>query len=678
MVVLSSVAREQVQPPCHSPARTVSTPHGRAKAPGRFAGRFGPAAGSRWGNVARGLVATVLILCNVPAPTAAAGQPAATISVSTPPAPENAIRLFSSLRDAVRALDAASLADARERQGRLVASAVIVRLDGRIVGRGADASDDGFTLRRAAAAALAEARERLPASNSAAADEERKAMAARLTISLELSGDLVPVTPATYAEADLMILRGLEGVGVRVGDTLRVVSPATMLASDMSPGDALVAAISAASGDPLLAVRTDPRAQPPAIAAAKAATFYKFPATQLAQLEPGGQPTFLFRGGKVVPQRDITVESLRRQADAHVDWLVRWDAVRRSSPPDWPMGTYLPARDAFEPAAASLAEFAVATYAMHRFIAVKAKFQQDPDAWRVVRPGAAAAAPLRFGVRRLEQQPLANADAGPMFGCLRSLVAMAPYENVGVPPGVAPPEVLAHDASLATLHTASGGWSDQVPPTTRAFAAFVLARRATLVPQEPGRDTRIAGARAAVRSIFRETRPEMLVMHMPWLGWAELLLSEGGEVPAAPALRDMRDLVWKFQLTDEDAGAEGPDLVGGIVFTSSSELLPTSQSLRPLAFLATMMGDARLTDASERPRQVATMLRSLRFVRQLAMDEAACHAAANPSMALYGVRAAAWDMRQSPEATSLALLTVCNALESLAATAPPKAADSGR
>jgi hypothetical protein len=140
----------------------------------------------------------------------------------------------------------------------------------------------------------------------------------------------------------------------------------------------------------------------------------------------------------------------------------------------------------------------------------------------------------------------------------------------------------------------------------------------------------------------------------------------------------MRDLVWKFQMTDEDAGAEGPDLVGGIVFTSSSELLPTSQSLRPLAFLATMMGDARLTDASERPMQVAKMLRSLRFVRQLAMDEAACHAAANPSMALYGVRAAAWDMRQSPEATSLALLTVCNALESLAATAPPKAADSGR
>lgn len=682
MVVLSSDVQGEVQPPCHSLARVVNAPARPATAPA--SPRHCVEASVRWcsSNASRLLLATMLIFCNVLAGRAAAqGQPpsaTAPAPASQPPEPENAIRLFASLRDAVHALDATGLASLVDRRDRLVATAVTLRLDGRVVGRGSDASHDGATLRRAAAAAIAEARDRLPVGNSAAAEAERRALAQRLTISLELGGDLVPVSPSTYAEADLMILRGIEGVGVRLGDVVRVVSPATMLVNAMSPGDALVAAISAASGDPLLAVRTDPRAQPPAIAAAKGATFYKFHAAHLAQLDPDGQPTFLFRGGKVVPQRDISVESLRRQADAHVDWLVRWDAARRSDPPDWPRGTYLPARDAYESAAASLAEFALVTHAIHRFIAVKAKFQEGPDAWRVVRPGAAAVAPLRFGVRRLEQQPLTGVDAGPMFGCLRSMVAMAPYQNVPVTPGVVPSEVLAHDASLAMLHTASSGWSEQVPPNVRAFAAFVLARRATLVPGEPGRDDRIAAARAAVRSIFRETRPEMLVMHMPWLGWAELMLAGEADVPAAPALRDMRDLVWKFQVTDEDAGAEGPDLVGGIVFTSSSELLPTSQSLRPLAFLATMMGDSRLTDPSERPMHVAKMLRSLRFVRQLAMDEAACHAAANPSMALMGVRAAAWDMRQSPESTALALLTVCNALESLAALTPPRSAEPAR
>jgi hypothetical protein len=64
--------------------------------------------------------------------------------------------------------------------------------------------------------------------------------------------------------------------------------------------------------------------------------------------------------------------------------------------PDWPRGTYLPALDAYEQSAASLAEFALVTHAIHRFIAVKAEFQDGPDAWRMVRPGAAAAAPLRF------------------------------------------------------------------------------------------------------------------------------------------------------------------------------------------------------------------------------------------------------------------------------------------
>lgn len=677
MVVLSSVASGEIQAPCHMPAREPAPAHAPARAPEAPRPPRRPFA--RWhpGNMARRLVATLVILCNAGLPAAAAGHPQAP-PASASPEPENVMRRFASLRAAVDALDAASVADAPEDRGRLLAASVTLRLDGRVVGRGNDAADDGATLRRAAAAAIAEARERLPVGNSAAAEAERKALSSRLTISLECSGDLVPVTPATYAEADLMILRGLEGVGVRIGESVRVVSPATMLVNGMSPGDALVAAISAASGDPLLAVRTDPRAQPPAIAAAKGATFYKFKAAHLVQFAPGGQPTFLFRGGKVVPSRDITVDSLRRQADDHVDWLLRWDASRRSDPPDWPRGTYFPARDAYEPAAASLAEYAVATYAIHRFIAVKARFQEGADPWRIVRPGAAAAAPLRFGPRRLEQQPLTNVDAGPMFGCLRSLVAMAPYEHLPVTPGMTPPEVSAHDASLAMLYTASSGWSEAVPANTRAFAAFVLARRATLVPGEPGRDDRVASARAAVRSIFRDTRPEMLVMHMPWLGWAELLLAGQGEVPAAPALRDMRDLIWKFQLTDEDAGEEGPDLVGGIVFTSSAELLPTSQSLRPLAFLATMMGDARLTDAAERPMQVARMLRSLRFVRQLAMDEPAAYAAANPETAMWGVRAAAWDMRQSPEATSLALLTVCNTLDGLRAMTPPTAAPTAR
>jgi hypothetical protein len=672
MVVLSSDAREVIQAPCQRLATVRGTPRSLAKAPAVPPAPCRDRHRWRLRIIARRLVATLLILCNAQASIAAAGEPPPAPAASSPPEPENAIRLFAALRGAVEALDASSLDEPADRRGRLVASAVTLRLDGRVVGRGHDAADDGATLRRAAAAAIAEARERLPVGNSAVAEAQRKALASRLAISLELAGDLVPISPTTYAEADQTVLRGIEGVGVRIGDVVRIVSPATMLVNGMSPGDALVAAISAASGDPLLAVRTDPRAQPPAIAAAKAATFYKFHVAHLAQLDSGGQPTFLFRGGKVVAQRDITVESLRRQADAHVDWLLRWDSVRRSASPDWPRGAYLPSRDAFEPADASLAEFAVATYAIHRFIAVKAKFQAGADPWRIVRPGADAAAPLRFGPRRLEQQPLANVDAGPMFGCLHALVAMSPYEHAPIEPGATPPEVAAQDASLAMLYSASAGWSEQVPPNTRAFAAFVLARRATLVPGEPGRDERMAVARAATRSIFRETRPELLVKHMPWLGWSELLLAGDGEVPAAPALRDMRDLIWKFQMTDEDAGEEGPDLVGGIVFTSSAELLPTSQSLRPLAFVSTMAGDLRLTDAHERPMQVARMLRSLRFVRQLAMDESACHAAANPSMAMWGVRASLWDMRQSPEATSLALLTVCNALESLEAIASAK------
>jgi hypothetical protein len=78
-----------------------------------------------------------------------------------------------------------------------------------------------------------------------------------------------------------------------------------------------------------------------------------------------------------------------------------------------------------------------------------------------------------------------------------------------------------------------------------------------------------------------------------------------------------------------------------------------------------MLGDRRLTDSPEIPMQTSKMLSALRYVRQLAMDDAAMFAASDPSMAAFGIRASVWDNRQAPEATGLALLTVCNTLESL-------------
>lgn len=605
-----------------------------------------------------------------------------------PPDPAQAMALFKRLEGWVRTGKIEAHPALIERAGRSVGTAVTLRFQGILIGRGVACSDDGLTFVNAARASLEEAARRLPKPLGLA--PETNAFVQQLSIQLELSGTLIPISPKTYGELDLQLQRGVEGIAIRYQGDLTAVFPASMIVNDTSPGMALAAAISTASGDPTLALRDNPQSQPPDFTRRTGATIYKFSTQTLAQPTAAQPPTFLFRGHKVISDTEITLPNLRAFAHNLAQYLLRWgSAVSRSpsSTANWPQGTYLPTRDSYAQPAASLAEFAVVTYALHRLMAVEARL--GPLA--AIDPASSTYSPLfditpRFNIARVEelrkaldtpqtQAQLRSQLTGPMASCLQALILMSPMEGVKPALRSLPAQLVALDPQLRTVFDPVTGWHEAIPEGARAFAAFVLAKRAMLMEDEsgPARET----ATQAVRSVFRETKPTMLVMHMPWLGWAELTLAEDAAgpvgatgtqrtaVPAAAALRDMRDLIEKFQLTESDAGVEGPDLVGGIVFTSSLQLLPSAHSLRPLAFLATMIGEPRLTDESEKMAHLAKLLSGLRFTRQLALDQSAAWCAVDAPTALWGIRASLWDTRQSPEATALALLAVCNTLDSL-------------
>lgn len=586
--------------------------------------------------------------------------------------------------------------DLLERSGLLVGSAVTLRYQGRIVGRGTACSDTGDTLVLATHAAITEALRRLPSPAGVATSPA--AFAPLLTISLELSGSFIPISPRTFSELDLQIQRGVEGVAARAPQGIHAMFPAGMLLNITAPADAMVAAISAASGDPTLAIKDNPKGQPPAISAHAGLVLYRFASTHLAQPRPGLAPIFLFRGGKPVQEQDITLQSMITFRDSLAGYLLRWDALAPAAtlapgpapgpaaPLHWPPGTLVPAKATYEPPVASLAEFAVVTLALHRYAARAlpgepslhaAQALQINDRFRYQRLAALdeildpQQTQPPSDQTRATPQAIIPKPAGPLAACLHALILMAPLE--GTPPArrEMPAPLPPLDEQLVSVYSQQEGWNTKVPENTRAFAAFVLAKRAMLIPGDPqGPPLRLA-AESAVRSIFRDTKPTMLVMHMPWLGWAETTLSPDTSqpLPAAAALRDMRDMVERFQLTHNDAGDEGPDLVGGIVFTTSSQLLPTSHSLRPLAFLATMIGDPRLTDPAEKLPHLARLLLGIRFARQLAFDQSCTWATPDPDRALWGIRTSTWDSRITPEATALALLSLCETIDSLQ-TAP--------
>ena len=82
-----------------------------------------------------------------------------------------------------------------------------------------------------------------------------------------------------------------------------------------------------------------------------------------------------------------------------------------------------------------------------------------------------------------------------------------------------------------------------------------------------------------------------------------------------------------------------------------------------------MMGDERLTPggavSGAVPGELVRLPEGLRFVTQLAMTGDALFLARRPEQAAWGVRASMWDPTLRLEASSMALLTVCESLESM-------------
>jgi hypothetical protein len=225
-------------------------------------------------------------------------------------------------------------------------------------------------------------------------------------------------------------------------------------------------------------------------------------------------------------------------------------------------------------------------------------------------------------------------------------------------------EVIERFAALGSVFDGERGWNDGVKPPMRAMVALALVRLEALAAAA-GEDKGVASthAEAAVRNLFRETPPKMLVMHMPYLGWAEMELSRGkGTVGASGALEQMRDEVLEHQLTAIDAGLEGEDLVGGIVFTNAVQPLPTWISCKAGVILGTMARDPRLTGPSAVTSQVVKVARLCRFVRQLAADDVVVSFMADPERSLWGIRASTWDGRQTLEAQAMGLLVVTEAI----------------
>lgn len=558
--------------------------------------------------------------------------------------------------------------------GRLLSRSVVV----------VDDANKGEVLRLATKAALIEAEPKLKLENDATRQARLLETAARVMVDVQIGGRQVPLAGETLDEIALRLNPGRDGVLARgVGDGAGgaggapgagagAVFPASMLSMNVSPGKACEIAVGMLGLPPLPLKELREKS---------GLEVYRFASRQVAQTEPGGPAVILFRGGRVVPLQEMNGQGLRDFGSAMSDHI-RSHMFRGSGPDAVPLGlrgSYNPLTDTYSPPVATPREQAVAALALARWSRVggvpaegasKAleTAREVLDQLTRVDPretdplasvtGAAAWVLADFEISRSHPADADSARSQRIaefrtraLGVLRAAVSVN-GENEGA------------DVGAGGTAGQQVVWSPGIAALERPLVACALARSADS-------DSVRAVAQAVVRSLLREAPAGELVASMPWLGWAEMALvsaDPAAPVPSAEALRQMRALCWSRQVTPE-ACADDPDMAGGIVFTSGASAgitagFPTWQSLRPLAFLATMLGDARLTGEEELQREVLSLVRTLRFARQLAVDQDVGHMMRDPSRALGGVRPALWDQTASLDATSMALLTVAEALTS--------------
>lgn len=521
---------------------------------------------------------------------------------------------------------------------------VTLRYGGRVVGRSVEIGGPD-SLERAARNVMKDAL-------GFFGEKGKPKNAARIAISLEAAGALIPYQPSSYDDTDLEIPAGIEGVGARAGEgdreRLRLVFPSMMLtfghgadrtvgSGGQSPGDALAACAANVLEDPAVGIRSDAGNDPAKLMRDRKVTFYRFEVTQLAQISPAEAPVFLFRQGKVFQERDVNVAAMKTWADGLATHLLSRVSIHDKGA--LVSGLYSPVSGACVPRAEiaeqALIGMALARAAQSGALTPDAAAKSLDAARAIVRDLSTADSEKR----KIESSPIASA------ALLLTVQALA----------IEAPE--AQNALASARREVRNVLEGPVrSPSVSALAAWAAAG-------VEGKPELLEAAKNAVPAIFRVAPVEKLAVAMPWIVLAVRSVEPEGEIASSAVLDQWRDLVFKFVMLPQDAGADGEDLVGGLVFTSSKAPLPSAQSLRVIAGLAAMLNDDRLTPPADRGKEIARLVPSLRFVRQLMSDEYTGTMFVDPLRAEWGVRNSMWDQRMSGEASAFALITLCEAIE---------------
>jgi len=529
------------------------------------------------------------------------------------------------------------------------AVSIVIRQGGRVIGRAAvgSAEPDPQLLWRAARMAMHRAGIELPTDREAGWEEERAEQIRTMTLSIELARQLVPVADSELDLPGLGRTPASVGIAVAKGNRIEPMSTGVMLMQGLDPVQAAQSLAVSISGDGAVALDSARELSDAGY------TIYRYTPVSIAQPGEGLGAEFLDRGGRVIQPSEINTRSIVQLGEGIAAHLraQRWAGIERYGL----MGTLDPISGKHTPMIASVFEQGIAAYALLDFGSLG-----ETPAHQLARQSG------RDILRDLAiDEPGEETMVGDLVGAAACSAAMGEID----------PSIMNNNEELKKLrdrciaemsraYVDGVGFHASVPDAARGLVAWGMVRASAM-------DARVDRALAirAVRSVFRDVPAGQLVSQMPFLGLAEVECADEGPIPAGVVLGEMRQLVWDHMLQPADLDSADRDLAGGIVFTSADRPLPSWHSLRPLAFIASMLGDERMTPGGitngQVPGEIGQLVQSLRFLRQLSATPPLTHLYPRQDEALWGVRASVWDQSMSIESSALGLMTVTETLRSL-------------
>lgn len=488
-------------------------------------------------------------------------------------------------------------------------ASVLLRLDGRIVGRGADPDGDDRAIRRAFGRALAQARgdgviRNLP-------EPWRSSPGRRLTLELELAGPRTPLVGGTLGAAARRLEPGIDGIAIVRSEETATVLPGRLLA--IGQADDMSATLIRLIGQVGL-----PPVDLPELRRLDSVQLERLRSLRLGQAAPGDLPTVLRRSGPLIERRTLDPADLEATLETLKGRLAAWRApADPSTPPSTPGAAPLWLGD-YDPIARSHRPFEAPT--LERLLAIWALGTLDSSAVAVPRPGV------------LDAASRARTDVAE----LAALAASAAGDD----------DIAA--AWLTVMVSPSTEAGDEDDQGSLARRAAVLGR---LGPDLVSDETFDAAYRAAWDDADGLAS---LMQEFDWLALAELAWwsRHGVQSPRIESIRAAREALLVRQLHQPAS-----DRDGAIPLRQGLDDVTDARNLRLLLGLAALEGIPDPEPARrERARKGVEGL--VRFARQLVTTPEEAANLPGGRTAVWGVQRGLTDPRQPLAATATLVLAL--------------------